>query len=373
MPSAMLYGATAAAAAGSCVRAAPGPWNAGAQVQIFSRSGGGWVMGRVESVKGEEATVLYQQPTAQDPSRASRKVVDWDDPEQLLSAPSSTSAADAAAAAAGASSSALSRNGWAGVEDDVEDLEGGPAGAHIVTHNPLSTSGARDSFAQPPPMGKTEPAPEPAPAPDALLAMEPRDTSDVTSMFAWMRNMIVTQHKDIFEMRGMIESGAVPRRGGAADDDDDDSGREKTQTELASFIHNMAIFKNALAIDATQKDEFIKMVTKKLERRKYFRESMIIKKGAEATEMYFIWSGLAEVFLDHPDASEESKIPPVAKLAKGTYFGEAALLSDKKEVRNAWIRAKGDMEVYALCEHAPLPPPDPYPRPLLQPIARAAF
>eukprot|EP01047_Picozoa_sp_COSAG01_P149118 COSAG01_NODE_82809_length_103_cov_17.750000_1_plen_34_part_11 len=32
----------------------------GAQVQIFSRSGGGWVMGRVESVKGEEATVLYQ-------------------------------------------------------------------------------------------------------------------------------------------------------------------------------------------------------------------------------------------------------------------------------------------------------------------------
>ena len=41
------------------------------------------------------------------------------------------------------------------------------------------------------------------------------------------------------------------------------------------LIHNMAIFKNALAIDATQKDGFIKMVTRKLERRKYFKESMI--------------------------------------------------------------------------------------------------
>lgn len=75
---------------------------------------------------------------------------------------------------------------------------------------------------------------------------------------------------------------------------------------------------------------------------------MIIRKGTEATEMFFIFQGLAEVYLDHPDTAEDSKIPPVAKLSKGTFFGEAALLSEVKEVRNAWIRAQCDMEAYVL-------------------------
>ena len=57
---------------------------------------------------------------------------------------------------------------------------------------------------------------------------------------------------------------------------------------------------------------------------------------------------MAEVYLDHPDAAEESKIPPVARLKKGTFFGEAALLSEERTPRNAWIRANCDMEVYCL-------------------------
>ena len=41
-------------------------------------------------------------------------------------------------------------------------------------------------------------------------------------------------------------------------------------------------------------------------------------------------------------------IPPVATLKAGTCFGETAILSNSKETRNAWIRAKKDMDVYVL-------------------------
>ena len=84
----------------------------GQAVQIYSRSAGGWVAGRVESVESDEATILYSLgPTAGVPGKASRKLVDWDDPEQLLLGEST------------------GRTGYAA--DDVEDPD------HGLTMNPL--------------------------------------------------------------------------------------------------------------------------------------------------------------------------------------------------------------------------------------------
>ena len=57
------------------------PPHRGQAVQIYSRSSGGWISSTVEAVDGEEATVLYNAD-----GREMRKVVDWDDPEQLIAA-----------------------------------------------------------------------------------------------------------------------------------------------------------------------------------------------------------------------------------------------------------------------------------------------
>ena len=165
-------------------------------------------------------------------------------------------------------------------------------------------------------------------------------------MFNWMKSLVMNQSQEVSEMRGMMQSGRYAT--GSAHEEEEMAGREKTNAELCEFVHAIPLFKNALAVDANEKKAFVELVVSHLIRRNFFKDSMVIKKGSEADEMYFIWSGTAEVFLDHPDASEESKIPPVAKLSKGTYFGEAALLSEKREVRNAWIRAKTGMEIYAL-------------------------
>jgi hypothetical protein len=54
----------------------------GAPVEVFSRSQGGWMPGKVETVNGKEANVMYLPPGA-DPSRMMKKIVDWDDPEQI--------------------------------------------------------------------------------------------------------------------------------------------------------------------------------------------------------------------------------------------------------------------------------------------------
>eukprot|EP01052_Picozoa_sp_SAG31_P000175 SAG31_NODE_5_length_43735_cov_42.922266_31_plen_254_part_00 len=65
-------------------------------------------------------------------------------------------------------------------------------------------------------------------------------------------------------------------------------------------------------------------------------------------EMFFISSGAADVFIELPDDDAANKIPPVATLKSGTCFGEAALISSHVQTRNAWIRAKFDMDVYVL-------------------------
>jgi hypothetical protein len=54
----------------------------GAAVEVFSRSQGGWLPGKVDTVDGKEANVMYLPPGT-DPSQMMKKIVDWDDPEQV--------------------------------------------------------------------------------------------------------------------------------------------------------------------------------------------------------------------------------------------------------------------------------------------------
>ena len=54
----------------------------GAGIEVFSRSQGGWIPGKIESVSGNEATVVYHPPGV-DASKAMRKVVDWPDGQQV--------------------------------------------------------------------------------------------------------------------------------------------------------------------------------------------------------------------------------------------------------------------------------------------------
>eukprot|EP01050_Picozoa_sp_SAG11_P010350 SAG11_NODE_1031_length_6111_cov_2.587159_11_plen_79_part_00 len=74
------------------------------------------------------------------------------------------------------------------------------------------------------------------------------------------------------------------------------------------------------------------------QRKKFYKNTMAIRKGAEANEMFFIESGCAEVYLEEPDDQATIKVPPVATLKSGTCFGEAALLSPEVTTRNAFIR-----------------------------------
>ena len=197
--------------------------------------------------------------------------------------------------------------------------------------------------------------PEPAPSPASLLMQKPKDTGEVGAMMAWMADMIENQHKDIEALRKASARGlGAPSLLGWGQNAEEEAvspeALPKSREELIEFVHRSPVFASAVGVSQEIKDSFVEQIAGRLERRFYYKDSMIVKKGANATEMYFIYAGMAEVYLDHPDASEESKIPPVARLKKGIFFGEAALLTEDpaQAKRNAWIRANCDMEVYAL-------------------------
>ena len=80
----------------SAIKAPPPPL---ADIEVFSRSQGGWLPGKVEAVTGNEATVVYQPPGV-DASKAMKKVVDWPDPEQVRYPAGAPVPAPAAAGAA---------------------------------------------------------------------------------------------------------------------------------------------------------------------------------------------------------------------------------------------------------------------------------
>jgi CRP-like cAMP-binding protein len=366
------------------------PPHRGQAVQIYSRSSGGWISSTVEAVDGEEATVLYNVD-----GREMRKVVDWDDPEQLIAA----GPGQAVGPSVGASSPAPQSTTWAasagavfdpdeedygqatgvgageevvnplGYDSDGSPMAGAANGmangmangvangvAHGVAHGNGATVGRSKKGAAG--ISSLAPAGAPAPSPESLLRQKPADSADSSELLMWMKDMIENQHKDIAELRetvkasveagggsalSLIAGGGLARAEGAKVDD-----VSQTREALIEFIHKNPIFAGAGGINPEQKENFIELIAGRLERRFYYKDSMIIRKGADATEMFFIYKGVAEVFLDHPDTAEDSQIPPVAKLMKGTFFGEAALLAEEREQRNAWIRAQCDMECYVL-------------------------
>ena len=98
-------------------------------------------------------------------------------------------------------------------------------------------------------------------------------------------------------------------------------------TEMAS-IAAVPLF-SAVAKNHT----FLKDLRGELERRRVPVGEMIIRRGDEGREMYFLTRGTVDV-LRSPEDSE-----PIKTLPSGSTFGETALLTEEK--RNAYIRASG--------------------------------
>lgn len=333
----------------------------GQQVQIFSRSSGGWIPATVQAVDGGEATVVYEVD-----GRETNKLVDWDDAEQVV----------AVGGGGGGAAEVAHHTTWAAssaqVFDADENYEGdeviNPLGADSPDGTPNGTPRAtksngvangigrfHDAAAD---VGGKRMAGAPAPSPEAIFRQKPQDSADTNALLMWMKDMIENQHKDIAELRETVAT-SVAAGGGAAlslmaaggltpvDVAKADSA-PATRDTLIEFVTQNPVFAAATGINPVEKNGFIEAIAGRLERRFYYKDAMVIRKGAAATEMYFLYKGVAEVFLDHPDTAADSSIPPVAKLKPGLFFGEAALLAEKAEVRNAWIRAQCDMEVYVL-------------------------
>jgi CRP-like cAMP-binding protein len=126
---------------------------------------------------------------------------------------------------------------------------------------------------------------------------------------------------------------------------------ELNSDELSNFLVNMPIFKSeeAKMIDPDEVKKFIRRINSKLKHRMFYKNTVIISKGADANEMYFVYSGAAEVFIEEPKPATDPNGPKsIAEMTAGTCFGEAALVSPVLSKRNAWIRAKSDMVVYEL-------------------------
>eukprot|EP01043_Picozoa_sp_COSAG02_P030648 COSAG02_NODE_1968_length_10205_cov_11.178120_3_plen_564_part_00 len=333
----------------------------GQQVQIFSRSSAGWIPATVQAVDRDEATVVYEVD-----GRERSKLVDWDDPEQLI----------AVDGGGGGAAEVAHHTTWAASSAQVFDADENYVGVEVV--NPLGAdspngtpnktlkaaksngvaNGISHFHDEAADVGGKQAADAPAPSPEAIFQQKPRDSTDTNALLMWMKDMIENQHKDIAELRETVAT-SVAAGGGAALSLMAAGGLTRasvakmdtapaTRDALIEFVNQNPVFAAATGINPVEKNGFIEAIAGRLERRFYYKDSMVIRKGTTATEMYFLYKGVAEVFLDHPDTAADSNIPPVAKLKPGLFFGEAALLAEKPEQRNAWIRAQCDMEVYVL-------------------------
>jgi CRP-like cAMP-binding protein len=332
----------------------------GQAVQIYSRSSGGWIGATVQAVDGEEATVVYGGVDGRETS----KVVDWDDPEQLL----------AGGGGGGGVAEVAQHTTWAASSGKVFDPDEDYAGDQIInplgadspngTPNAAKSNGVANGIGhvhdgdEAAGVGGKQAAGAPAPSPEAIFQQKPQDSADTNALLMWMKDMIENQHKDIAELRETVAT-SVAAGGGAAlslmaaggltpADIANVDSKPVSREVLIEFIHKNPVFAAATGINPVEKGGFIESIAGRLERRFFYKDSMVIRKGTQASEMYFLYKGVAEVFLEHPDTAADSNIPPVAKLKSGLFFGEAALLADTPEQRNAWIRAQCDMEVYVL-------------------------
>lgn len=118
-----------------------------------------------------------------------------------------------------------------------------------------------------------------------------------------------------------------------------------------------------MAFSGLVEPKFISMLAKMLKTARLPRNTLLVKRGDIGSEMWFIISGAAGKARHSPrgqipipshsdwlcimaEALLELDGVAVGKLGPGSFFGEAALLSDAP--RNAYVRSLTDMEVFVL-------------------------
>lgn len=116
--------------------------------------------------------------------------------------------------------------------------------------------------------------------------------------------------------------------------------------ELIAFVSRNPVFAAASA-STEKKQALIEIIANRLERRFFDAKEVVIRKGEEATHMYFVTAGAAEVFSTESRMMDD--LEPLAILEEGRMFGESALLSDDLALNaSAFVRAKVEMETYVL-------------------------
>ena len=114
--------------------------------------------------------------------------------------------------------------------------------------------------------------------------------------------------------------GVVPPNGGAAAADafTRDAGEEsKPADEPQHFLQRIKLF-SALSVDDCQQ------VVKRMKRRDFLPNQVIVREGAPGSSMYFITAGLVEIRKKDPHTGIDFLL---SEMGPGQNFGEMALLT----------------------------------------------
>jgi putative ABC transport system ATP-binding protein len=106
---------------------------------------------------------------------------------------------------------------------------------------------------------------------------------------------------------------------------------------VCEFLKTIDLFKSLTPAEITN-------VAEHVNKRRYAKGDIIIRRGDFGDEFFLVASGTAVVQGEEPDAS----LRPRAALGRGGFFGERALLTG--EPRNATVRAAEDLEAYVLAK-----------------------
>ncbi|OAD05892.1 hypothetical protein MUCCIDRAFT_138692 [Mucor lusitanicus CBS 277.49] len=91
-------------------------------------------------------------------------------------------------------------------------------------------------------------------------------------------------------------------------------------------------------------EEFLHLISLKVEPRHYSPNDLILKRGDQGRELFFIISGTVEVA--NVDTATSDPLTPIARLSAGDYFGDIAVLLNAPRAADA--RAVTAIELYVL-------------------------
>ncbi|KAI8639970.1 hypothetical protein BD408DRAFT_370686 [Parasitella parasitica] len=91
-------------------------------------------------------------------------------------------------------------------------------------------------------------------------------------------------------------------------------------------------------------EEFLHLISLKVEPRHYTPNDLILKRGDQGKELFFIINGTVEVA--NMDTTTSNPLTPIARLSAGDYFGDIAVLLNTPRAADA--RAVTAMELYVL-------------------------